>query len=76
MHIEINKKQYYIHILFELLAIAVVVPILLIYLVTKWKNMILFYKVFFILVILLTLLVDGYLLLKWLNHTDYYFIIF
>ena len=66
MHIEINKKQYYIHITFELIAILIVVPILLTYLITKWKTISQFYSFFFISVILLTLIVDGYLLFKWL----------
>ena len=67
MNIEISKKQYYIHIIFELIAILIVVPIVLTYLITKWLLIPQFYRYFFISVILLTLVVDGYLLIKWFS---------
>lgn len=62
----ISKDQYKIHIFFEILAIVIVIPMLIIFLYNNWKNINIIYKAFFITLILITLLVDGYLLYKWL----------
>lgn len=71
MHIMIiNNKQYLIHIIFEYIAIILVVPILSIYTFNNWKKMSMFYRTFFILLITLTLMVDGYLLLKWYEYKN------
>lgn len=66
----INNKQYLIHIIFEYIAIVLVVPILAVYTFNNWKNMYMFYRIFFILLIALTLIVDGYLLLKWYKYKN------
>lgn len=66
----ITNKQYLIHIIFEYIAILVVVPILSIYIFNNWKRISLFYRIFFILLISLTFIIDGYLLLKWYEYTD------
>jgi hypothetical protein len=69
MNFIINQTQYYIHVIFEVLAIIIVVPILSLYLITNWMSISNFYRFFFIAVILLTLIVDSYLIIKWLNLT-------
>jgi hypothetical protein len=64
---KIDKSQYYIHIIFEALAVFIVVPIIIIFLINNWKIINIFYKIFFIIFVSLTLLIDGFLLIKWFN---------
>ena len=58
-----TKKN--IHIFFEIIAIIIVVPVLLTFIYKYWNDISLFYKLFFIVFIILTLIVDGYLLYTW-----------
>jgi len=63
MKIYMTKKN--IHIFFEIIAIIIVVPVLLTFIYKYWNDISLFYKLFFIVFIILTLIVDGYLLYTW-----------
>lgn len=64
--ITITKEQYKIHLIFELIAVLVVIPFLLNFLYNSWNKLDLVYKIFFTSLIMLTLIVDGYLIYKWL----------
>ena len=64
--ITITKAQYKIHLIFELIAVLIVVPFLLNFLYNNWNKLDIVYKIFFTSLIILTLIVDGYLIYKWL----------
>jgi len=63
----ISKNQYYLHLIFEFVALTIVVPVLIYFLITNWKKLNNFYRLFFILVISITLTVDGLLLCSFMN---------
>ena len=61
-----NRKN--IHIITEALAIFIVAPILIIFTIQHWNNINNFYKLFFVIFITLTILIDGYLLIQWFKN--------
>lgn len=65
MTIAIRKN---IHITTEALAIFIVAPILIIFTIQHWNNINNFYKLFFVIFITLTILIDGYLLIQWFKN--------
>lgn len=63
-----SSKEKYIHIIFEFLAIVILVPFF-IHLLVKY-NFNLFDKYFLIIIIIVTIIVDGYLLFTWFRNKE------